>query len=209
MLAWVAAIRESAGVPCTSQKLVPVLHTGGCYEDITCNLSGEEAWFWLLQKIKGTRVCEGGGTSPWTGSVLHAVGKSLQDLSDAAWNCGSQHLNGPKIYLPSVFLFLFCHIKTAILFLHLLTGVSYWVPERTLDRFSLPLIFYLLLVQNKDADIIHTEKFYKTKHPITTHPLRPRYNNRVQQQRTFCLSIQTWLNWTLHRPWYIYLIACV
>lgn len=137
------------------------------------------------------------------------LGKSIQDPSDAAQNCSSQHLNGRKIYLLSVFLVLFYLIKTTILLLHLLLGLSYWVPERTLHRFSLPLVFYLLPVQNKDADIIDIQKFYKNKHLITTHPLRPQYNNRVQLQQTFCLSTQTWLNWTLHRPWYIYLIARV
>lgn len=188
---------------CWSAVHHPVLHIAECYEDITSILWGEDTWFWMLQKIKDTRVCERGGTSPWKGSAQHHVGKPIQDLSDAAWNCSSQHLNKCNIYLLYLFLFLFYLTKTSILLCHLLSSLSYWVPERILHHLSLPLVFYLFLVQNKDADIIHTQMFYKYEHPITTHPLRSQYNNRVQQQQTFCLPILTCLNWTLHGPWYI------
>lgn len=138
-----------------------------------------------VTKIKGTRVCEGGGTSSWTGSAQHHVGKSIQDLSDAASKCSSQYLSRCNIHLLYPFLFLFYFTKASILLCHFLSSLSYWVPERILHHYSLPLIFYLFPVQNKDADIIHTQKFYKYKH-------RYHYSSSqvsVQQQSTTATNL--------------------
>lgn len=40
------------------------------------------------------------------------------------------------VYMLSIFLFLFCLIKTAVLFSHLLSGLSYWDPVSTLHCLS-------------------------------------------------------------------------
>lgn len=47
---------------------------------------------------------------------------------------GAQHLKEWKIYFLSIFLFLFCFIKMITLLSHLLLGLSYGYPERTLSQ---------------------------------------------------------------------------
>jgi len=72
------------------------------------------------------RVC----SAHWT------IGKSISARSDAVQIQGAQHLTGCKIYLPPIFLSLFCLSKAVILLSHLLWGLSYWDPQRTLHCLS-------------------------------------------------------------------------
>ena len=92
----------------------------------------------FLHKIKSTTVWEGGGTSPQTGSVQHTRGKSMLGPSSAACTQGSQQLKGHKIYLLSVFLFLFHLIKTATLLCHLLPGLIEIQKEPCTASLTLP-----------------------------------------------------------------------
>lgn len=77
------------------------------------------------------------GMSPQTGSAQHAVGESMQAPSSAEPMHGGQHQKGYKVYYLSIFLFLFCSIKMAILLSHFLLDFSCRDAERALHHLPL------------------------------------------------------------------------
>lgn len=82
--------------------------------------------------------------SPWTGPAQHGLRRSTQAPSDAAQVQASQHLRGHKIYSLSISFLLLYFIRTTISLSHLLSGLSYRDPERTLRCFS-PSLFHTSL----------------------------------------------------------------
>lgn len=79
-----------------------------------------------------------------------AMGKSIQALSNAAWMQGTQHMMGCKIYLPPIFLLLFCLTKVVTLLSCLLLNLSYWDLEKAVHHLSLPPH---PIIQNKESKL--------------------------------------------------------
>lgn len=77
--AWGAHISSRCTGICCSAPCWPMLHTGGCYHQYNIPTSLEK--FYGFVCYTNTTVWEEGETSPWMGSALHAMGKSIQGPS--------------------------------------------------------------------------------------------------------------------------------
>lgn len=157
---------------CQSALCYPVLHTFGCHEKILSSLS-EDA-FQFLHKIKVTKY------------VREEESLPEQDLHRMLW--GKVHPGFVWRYMKLQFAvsertcypcssFFFCLIKTDTFLLHLLSDHFYWVLGRSLYHFSHPVIFNLLLEQNRDEDIIHIQKCYKKTNILSGLSITTVYNS--------------------------------
>lgn len=132
----------------------------------------------VFAQDKSHKVCEGGGISPWTGSAQDAVGKSPSRI------CLMLHETAVCSIWTNIKLtcypcssFFFCLIKTDTFLLHLLSDHFYWVLGRSLYHFSHPVIFNLLLEQNRDEDIIHIQKCCKKPNILSGLSITTVYNS--------------------------------
>lgn len=102
----------------------------------------EWSCFLVRKSYTGSKEQKGDLSMAWTctslahGAVHHW--EIIQALFNVAWIQGTQPVMGCKIYLPPIFILLFCLTEAVSLWSHLLRNLSHWNLEKAVHSLSLP-----------------------------------------------------------------------
>lgn len=110
----------------------PPMHTSGCYDRGNIQSVRKRCMVLFFTQTKGTTAWEGGGTSPWMVPTQHAMGKSIQDLSNVAWKQASQNGKDGRLTFHMYSSFY------SVLLSHWVLGLPHRNPGRILSPPSTP-----------------------------------------------------------------------